>query len=325
MGFGFLPNGRQVAFVGGSGTSGGSLNLASLDGSSDPVSIADAVLEFWPSPDGSRIAFSSGDAMEVVSLDGGSPLTVATDNAAILRASFSPDGRVLMVGTSSSVQFTSLETAAAAVTFPAQTSFAFSPSGGLLAVCDGDSLTILSTPALVPIQQLGTCATDSTPPHILFTPDGRYLTFLTSAWTGSLMVWPTNGSKGPMSLSYSSLAPIVLSPDGSLVAFVEDPPESDAVLRVGPVDGSRSPVVLGMISDQDEAAGVVFSPDGHYLAFPGGPGEANRSEITVAPTGGSSQPITFGRSQSLATWAGSHELLVEPLDSRRGLYALGLP
>jgi Tol biopolymer transport system component len=141
-----------------------------------------------------------------------------------------------------------------------------------------------------------------------WTPDGKRIVFRSVRGQTFNLFWkPADGSgreERLMSMDHA-IFPAWWSPDGKLLAYVDNNSSTQRDLWVLPLEGDRKPRPL--IRTPFNESAPVFSPDGRWLAYVSD--ESGRFEIYVQPypgPGGKWQISTDGGTEPL--WARNGEL-----------------
>ena len=182
-----------------------------------------------------------------------------------------------------------------------------SPDGERLVVSDDNDVWAydLSRPTLTRLTFEGTNS------QMLWTPDGRHVTFRSIRAGVQNIFWKlADGSDAAERLTTNEFRknPGSWSPDGQILAFyqfsgVGGPADRD--IWVLPLEGDRQPQPF--LQTQFNEGAPTFSPDGHWLAYVSD--ESGRTEIYVRPfpdPGGKWQISTEGGAEPV--WARNGEL-----------------
>jgi WD40 repeat protein len=152
---------------------------------------------------------------------------------------------------------------------------AFSPDGGLLAVADGNKVTLYRTGGAGGPKPTGTIAYPGT--MVAFAATGRTLT--AASFGGRVGLWDVGNPAEPVLLAtlkgrkVGRVGP-VFSPNGHYVAI----PEDGGSTQVWNVQDPRHPVSFVVLND---ATPVEFDPNGKVIAVYAGDGSLQLSQIDV--------------------------------------------
>ncbi len=117
---------------------------------------------------------------------------------------------------------------------------------------------------------------------LIWTPDSNWITFQSDRdGPNNLYQKPADGS-GPaerLATSQNSKTPASWSPDGSVLAFHEQYPETGRDILLLPMEGDREPQLL--ISSRSNDCCARFSPDGQWLAYVSD--ETGQPHVYVSP------------------------------------------
>jgi WD40 repeat protein len=214
----------------------------------------------------SRLAAADADGtVSVWSL----PSPVLMAGAAVNSVAFSPDGRVLAVGSQRLQLWNPVSRQPLAVIAVPDGTFvnsvAFSPSGAVLAAGYGDGLAQLWSRAGKqlgpPVRASASGLTES----VAFSPDGRELA--TGGDDGTVRLWSATGSLRPLGIVRDSgtyVFSVAFRPGSAIVAAAS----ADDDTRLWSVTDPARPQALGvpLTGHTSYALSVAFSPDGRLLA-----------------------------------------------------------
>jgi hypothetical protein len=116
----------------------------------------------------------------------------------------------------------------------------------------------------------------------LWTPDGRRIVYGVDREGVRRLVWRPadgNGAEEPLTPAEYFQTPGSWSPDGTLLVYTQDRPETGSDLFIMPIDGDRRPVAF--LSTPVNERWPVFSPDGRWIAYTSD--ETGQFEVFVAP------------------------------------------
>ena len=172
-----------------------------------------------------------------------------------------------------------------------------------------------------------------TVPWLIWTPDGKRLTFPSLAGGAMDLYWMSaDGSGIPERLIRGEiyLWPGSWSPDGRVLAFTEVDPTTGWDIWVLEIEGDRK--ARPFLQTPSNEGGAVFSPDGRWLAYQSD--EAGRAEIYVRPfpgPGGKSQISTEGGTEPVWSRDGRElfyrngdKMIVAAVETKPG-FAAGKP
>ena len=121
--------------------------------------------------------------------------------------------------------------------------------------------------------------TDATP---IWTPDGKRVTFASSHDRAPDLSWKLadgTGGKEYLCSMDNAQFPTCWSPDGGILLFTDEHPDTKFDMWMLSIDGGREPQSL-LVTEFNETAGV-FSPDGRWIAYQ--TDESGRYEVYVRP------------------------------------------
>jgi WD40 repeat protein len=231
------------------------------------------------SEDGRRLAAAGRDAVKAWDLASGKELFHLTTKGLVpgtLR--FSSDGERLAFSTGP-LQVWDIASHKRVLSLDGTEKLVMSSNGQRIARPTGQSTEIWDVATSTKLAVLETTATP-----VLFTPDGGYLVLQASEH--GILVWHA-GQKEPTKLKYAGngVAPLAISPDGSLLALAESPPPNGKLLDNAPMKISGKFVdnrprnlrvwkvvkneELCQFKERDPFQVVEFSQDGRRLLLGG--------------------------------------------------------
>ena len=223
------------------------------------------------SPDGKKLAFDSGNHVEVVDAASGTALlTLApfADDAVVVL--YSPDGRRIAAGTRAGVlRIYDSNNGSLLLEFPQVGAYlqqiAFSPDGTRLALTNGEGASIWDAATGKQLLTFSGHGKGVRNNGIAFSPDGKWVA--SSGNDGTVQVWEAGTGKVIFNLA-GHTGPtfgVAFSPDGKSLASSS----VDRTVKVWqlPAAGGQVPEPLTLYGNTAAVYRVAFSPDGTRLDF----------------------------------------------------------
>lgn len=169
-------------------------------------------------------------------------------------------------------------------------SLAFSPDGRLLAAGGKDgTIHVRDVATGKEVGQIQGFAAQNSAMCLLFSPDGKTLASGAMGFPNNVIgrLWDVASGKEHRVFAdhLAGESPAAFSPDGKVLATVNDPPRSNVEYRVRLWDMTTGKELCRHTGHRISVAAVAFSPDGKLVASGGGGDEDNSIHIWEAATG----------------------------------------